>query len=322
MKKIKIIKVSFVLFGLLTLVGVSWAETDYPVKPITFLCPWSPGGIGDTVARLFAESARKYLPQPLIVVNRPGASGTTAMAELVKSKPDGYTLAEGGTGEGASTLHIVSADYGIDSYTIICRIGVCLPGLVTTGPWNTLKELIDYAKQNPDKIRAGHPGMGTFARIAGVQLATQAGFKWREVPFPGEGPIVPAVLGGHVEVGLINVGGFISQYKGGQLKALCVFGEQRCEVTPEVPTSKELGYKISGGNIHFVVAPNGLPQAIREKLEVQMKKAVEDPEFQKRSVDIGYNASYADAAASKAFMKEWYKTSGELFEKLGITKKK
>ncbi len=302
-------------------VGLSHGQSDYPAKPVTILVPYSAGGTSDIISRLIAEIGKKYFPQPFVVVNKPGASGTIAITQLVTSKPDGYTIAFAGSGEACSALHITPTKYRIDSYTIICRVGNQQLLMATKGPWNSLKEFTDYAKKNPGKIRVGVPGLATVAGFVGEQFRKEAGLQWKVVPFEGSGPLIPAILGNHVEAGLLHVQEILSTYKAGELKVLCTFTEQRSKTIPEVPTAKELGFKVSGGTTHFIIVPNGVPRPIINKLDVLMKKVIEDPEFQAKSIEFGYTNFYEDSKASKTFITEWFKTSGELYDALGMKKK-
>jgi tripartite-type tricarboxylate transporter receptor subunit TctC len=298
-----------------------YAQEDYPIKPVTIIVSWPVGGLSDIIARIIADKGRKYFPQPLIIVNRPGASGIVGMQELVSSKPDGYTTAFSTNAECASNLHILHAAYTIDSYTIICRIGGQPGCIATKGPWKSLKEFVDYTRKNPDKIRAGVAGLATIMRLNAEQFAIKAGLKFKVVPFKGSQPNLIALLGGHIEISFMNVPEIISQYKAGELKVLCVLSGKRSEALPEVLTAKEQGFDWPMLEAtQYIVVPNGVPKQIREKLDGAMKKVVEDPEFQKRTTELGYAPSYADSETSKALIKAWYKTSEELYNMLGMKK--
>jgi tripartite-type tricarboxylate transporter receptor subunit TctC len=309
------------LFLFLYSTGASYAQTDYPSKPVTILVPYEPGGVSDIISRIISDVGRKVSPQPFVVVNRAGASGTSAILELVNSKPDGYTVAFASSSEASSGLHIIPAKYTIDSYTIICRVGLLPVTISTKGPWNNLKEFVEHAKKNPDKVRAGVPGLGTVVRLTGERFASTAGIKWKVVPFQGSGPLIPAVLGGHVEIGLLNVPEVVTQYKAGEMKVICVFSDRRSKAIPDVPTAKEQGFNVSGGASHFIVVPNNVPGPVRTRLDALMKKIIEDPDFQKRTTELGYTAFYEDSETSKDFVKEWYKVSGELYDALGMKKR-
>ena len=301
--------------------GTSLAAESYPSKPVTILVPYSPGGVSDMVARIFADVGRKYFSQPLVVENRIGASGTKAIYDLVTSTPDGYTTCLASSGEAAAALHLVPANFNLDSFTIIAHVGNQPVTVATSGPWNSLREIIDYGKKNPGKLRAGVSGLGGVTRVVGDMWAMKAGIEIKIVPFQGSGPLVPAVLGKHVEIGFLNVPETTTHYKAQTMKVLCVFAETRSKALPQVPTAKELGYDVAGGSTHFVIVPNGTPQEVRGKLNELVKKVEDDPEFQQKTIELGYSAAYKDAETSKAFLKEWYDTAGKMFDILGLKKR-
>jgi len=147
------------LFLLLGSTGISYGQLDYPSKPVTILVPYEPGGVSDIVSRIISDVGRKYSPQPFVVVNRAGASGTSGILELINSKADGYTIAFASNAEACSALHIIPAKYTIDSYTIICRVGLLPATISTVGPWNNLKDLVEHAKKT--RIKSGQELLGS-----------------------------------------------------------------------------------------------------------------------------------------------------------------
>jgi tripartite-type tricarboxylate transporter receptor subunit TctC len=285
------------------------------------MIPFGPGGGSDTSARILVDVAKKYCSQPIIIVNRPGASGTRCIYELTQSKPDGYTTAYPSNSEGCSALHLIPAKYTLDSYEVISSVDSRSPVVVTKGSWNSLEELIAFAKKNPGKVSAGVPGLGTVARLCGEWLGIEAKAEWKIVPFQGSGPVIPALLGGHVDIAFLWPDVVMGLYKSGELKVLCSISEERSKIMPNVPTSKEYGFNVSGGSRHFVIVPNGVPKPIKEKLHGIIKNVVQDPEFIKRLAALGNNAYYETPDKSTAFLKEWYKTTEGLYKKLGMLKK-
>jgi tripartite-type tricarboxylate transporter receptor subunit TctC len=306
---------------LLDLLGAPLIAADYPSKPVTMLIPYKPGGVSDIMGRIFSDVARKYFSQPIVIENRDGASGTRAIYDLVNAKPDGYTMAYMSSSEGASSLHILPAKYTLDDYTILGRAGTMPVTISTAMSWNTLQEFIDYAKKNPGKVKAGVPGLGTVVRLTGELFAKQVGLALKIVPFQGSGPLIPATLGKHVEIGFLNVPEIVPQYKAGGLKVLCVMSEERSPAIPDVRTARELGHDVVGGASHFIVVPNGVPEGIQKILRPMVEKVIRDEDFQKRAKDLGYTASYSDPTKSKTLLKDWYNKSGQLYTELEMKKK-
>lgn len=314
---------SIMLFQLLISMGISYAQTDYPTKPVTTLVPYPPGGVSDIMARLVSETAKKYSSQPFVIINREGGSGTVAITELVNSQPDGYTTALANNTDACAKIHLIPVRYTLDSYTIICQIGSLPAVIYTKGPWNTLNELVDYAKKNPGKIRAGYPPKGTFGHICGANLAHLLGLEWKEVHFTGDAPSIVALLGEHLEIGFVTIASLLPHYRSGQVKVLGIFNDERIKQMPDVPTIKEQGFNIpSTSAAHFLIVPNKVPQAILNKLEVLMKKVTGDSGFIEKANLVGYNVRYGDTEAAKAYMKEIYISMGRFYENLGMMKKR
>src|SRR5512135_1565311 len=178
--------------------GPAFAPEKYPTKPITLLIGYPAGGSVDICARPFTSAAGKILGQPFIILNKPGGGSSVAMAILKNEKPDGYTI--GLLISGAvmgQHLRAVPYDTAKD-FTPIMQYGVYLYGLVvrSDSPWKTFKEFIDYAKNNPGKIRYSTGGSGTPQHLVMERLALKEKIKWTHIPFQGNGPAVTALLGG------------------------------------------------------------------------------------------------------------------------------
>jgi tripartite-type tricarboxylate transporter receptor subunit TctC len=317
------VMVTMVTFLLLTLIGVSHAQTDYPVKPVTIIVPYNAGGMSDILGRLIAERATKYFPKPIVVVNRSGASGIVGLTEVVNAKPDGYTLGLADSGSGASKLHAIKATYTIDSYQIVSNVGLAAQVILTAGPWNTMKELVEYSRANPNKITAGNSGRASFGHLQIQNFALSAGLKWRDIPFTGEAPVITAVMGKHVDIGCATITGALTHYRGGSLKILAVCFPERLNSIPDIPTAKELGYEIPViASNHYIIVANGTPQPIIDKLSAMMKKIIEDPEYQKKVTNFSYTSWYLSGPEQKKVIKNWFDISKELYVRLDLIPKK
>ncbi len=300
------------------------AAKNFPAKPITLIVPFSAGGISDLLARLISDVSKKYISQPINVVNRPGGSGTIGINEVVTSKPDGYTLGLGSAGETCSALHLIKAPYNLDSYTPICQIGNSRYALVVRkdAPWNNLKEFVDYVKKNP-KMNVGVPGKGTVQHLTAEYFCQIANIDLNFVPFQGSGPVIPALLGGHVDAAMFNVTEILGMYKAKEVKLLTVFSQKRIETVDlkDVPTVKEQGFNVNVfGGAHFIVAPNNIPSGTLRELRGLMKNIVADEKFVDTLLPMGYGPGYGTTSQSKKFFKEWYEISGGIYQKLGMVK--
>ena len=188
--------------------GIVLAQEKYPAKPINFLIGFPAGGTTDVCARPLVTAASKILGQPIVVVNKPGGASAVAVATLKNEKPDGYTIGILGSGAVLSQ-HMRKVPYDTaKDYTPIMQYAIYLYGLVvrSDSPWNTFKEFIDYAKNNPGKIRYSTAGPGSPQHLVMERLALKEKIKWTHIPFQGGGPAVTALLGGHVEACLPDHG--------------------------------------------------------------------------------------------------------------------
>jgi tripartite-type tricarboxylate transporter receptor subunit TctC len=293
-------------------------EVEYPTKPIELVVPYSAGGVSDIVARYIADTAKDYFPQPITVQNREGGSGSVGTTYLINANPDGHIMMFGSSSELSSGIHISEANYGMDDYEPVIGIGGLRVVLATTGQWEDYDEFIEYAKANPGKVVAGVPGSATVVHLTAERFAKEAGIELNFVPSQGSGPLVLALLGEHVDIAFLNVPEIINQYKAGEAKILAALCDERVGVMPDVPTVSEMGIEVSGGAVHFITLPKGVPSATKEYIHDTMKEIFEDPNFVKKCEDLGYVIQYNDEAGSRAFLKDWYDATESLYKELGL----
>lgn len=294
----------------------------YPEKPIKIIVPYSAGGISDTLARAAAEGAKRHVPRPVVVENRPGGSATVGTNELVSSKPDGYTLEWGSSSELCSALHILQAPYTMNDFDVLVGAGTMKVAVAVRNEsqFKTLKELVEFCVQNPGKLKAGVPGQATVVHLTGELFGMRSGAKMTFVPFQGSGPLIPAILGGHVDVGFLNVPEAMPHKASGQMRVLGVFSEKRSKVMADVPTAKESGYDVVGGASHYLVGPRKLPPDVRSYLIQSFKKAFQDPQFVEVTDRIGYDVEIRDSDEAFETLKAWFKVSSEIYSSLGMKK--
>jgi tripartite-type tricarboxylate transporter receptor subunit TctC len=266
--------------------GVVAAQEAYPSRAITIVAPFPPGGVADLTARPVAAALEKTLKAPVGVVNKTGAAGAVGMQYVATSKPDGYTLLLA-----LSSISIIpEADklfgrapaFTVDQFEPIALISADPTVLVvrTESPWKTAGEFIEDARKRPDQISYSSSGIYGTLHMAMELLQQAAGIKLRHVPFPGGGPAVTALLGGHVDALASGPSVVLPQIKAGKLRALAGWGEQRIAALPDVPTFKELGYP--GAEFYIwagLFAPKGTPEPVLVKLREAMRAVVADPDF-------------------------------------------
>jgi tripartite-type tricarboxylate transporter receptor subunit TctC len=267
------------------------AAQTYPAKPITLVVPFPAGGGNDALARLVAERMSKTLGQQVVVENRGGAGGTVATRAIAKSPPDGYTILLTYTG----TLAINPTLYpnpGYDprtDFAPIGSIGTLTSVLVThpSLPVRTTAELIAYGKANPGKINYAFVP-GTVGHIATEMFARSAGISLTNIPYKGNGNAIGDLLGGHVSMMFLSILPVIGNIQGGKLNALAVASPTRSALVPDVPTIAESGIPGFSAVITYgLAAPVGTPRAIVERLNKDLRAALDDETLRARLVSEG-----------------------------------
>jgi tripartite-type tricarboxylate transporter receptor subunit TctC len=286
---------SFALSGLSTASHAS----DYPNRPIEVIVPVAAGGGTDLVGRAFAEASKKYLPQqPMIVTNKPGASGAVGMGDLINAKPDGYKI-------GIIIVELtIIPNLGITKFTAsdlrpIARLNVD-PGAVTVradAPWKTVEEFLADAKQRKDPLAVGNAGMGSIWHMAAAALSDKTGIAFNHVPFLGASPAVVALLGGHVDAITVSPGEVAQHVAAGKLRTLAVMADQRVPgMFDKVPTLKERGIDLSVVVWRGLAVPKTTPEDIVAILSDVARKAADDAVFRDALAKANLGWAYADAA--------------------------
>jgi len=261
----------------------------YPDKSIKFLVPWPPGGATDQVARLLALPLTKELGVSVFVENKGGAGGNIGTQAFLQDKPDGYSMLMATSSTNAAGPHLF-ANQGFDAakdftpVVLVCTI----PNIMvvpTASPWNSLKDLMTDAKQNPGKFTYGSAGIGASQHLAGAQFKTVTGLDIRHVPYKGSGPAALDLMAGHIDMMLDT--GSLNNIKGGKLKALGVASEKRIPELPNVPTMREAGVPMVANAWYGVMLPAGAPKDVTEKLNAAFNKVLNDPEVKRNLQSIG-----------------------------------
>lgn len=311
----------FVLF-LFTMGLPNVLAQKFPTRPITFFIPVPPGGTTDTNFRPLLEAASKVLGQPIVAVNKPGASGTLAPASLKTVKPDGYTLSV----TFMNTLivpHMEDVAYNpLEDFTYIIQVYCSTFGIVVKAdsPWKTLRDLVEYARQHPNEIKYSTSSPGGVHHFAMEEIALKEGVKWKIVPYPGGFQAVTAVVGGHVQVASQD-SSWASYYHSGKIRILAVFGTERNKYLPDVPTLKELGYSPWSSPVG-VIGPAKMDKGVVKILHDAFKEAMKDPIFNKTLETMVMGTCYSGSADYDRFMRESFPKLKEAVEMVGLQKKK
>jgi tripartite-type tricarboxylate transporter receptor subunit TctC len=307
----------------MTLPISSLAQEEFPNRSIELVVTFAPGGSTDLICREIAESAKKYLGQPIIVVNKPGGGQAIGTGYVFNAKPDGYTI--GGAASGGLTLRplLYKVPYDILKLTPIIQVAFYPGALVVKNdaPWNSLEELLTYAKNNPGTVKFATTGFHDFNHLILEDLARKkGGIKWDCVPTAGEAPGLTMLLGGHVT---FFAGGsiWLPHIQSGALKALVTFGGRKMKMFADVPTLHELGYDVFSDTGPILIGPPGLPNPIVRRLHDAFKKVIDEPRFEEALKRINLVKDYKNSEELKKYLTDFNRSWGDLIQEMGIKKK-
>ena len=312
----------WVLLASLIVAGAAQAA-DYPDRPITFVVSFAPGGLSDIPARLLASEMQTHIGQPIVVENKPGASGINGGSFVVRATPDGYTLLVSALSE-VQNFYYLPVPY--HALTDLAPVGKIVDGppvvLIVSdkSPFKTVADLIAYAKANPTSVNFATSGAATTPAIAVAQLNMLAGTAITPVPYSGTGPAAAAVVGGEVQGAFSYYTSAQGLIDAGQLRVLAVASSHRLAKLPDVPTMIELGFKgFSHDAFAGLSAPRDTPAAVIAVLSKALNDSLAAPAFRSRVEALGMTVpaqpntpqTYADfLAKAAAYQGELAKLSG------------
>ncbi len=259
---------------------------EYPTKLVKIIAPVAPGGGVDLIARTVADSLTKSLGQSFIVDNQSGGGGIIASQTVARAAPDGYTLMLSYVGTHGTNPAVRKLPYDANKdFTHIAMVGGT-PNVLTVYaglPIKNLKEFFAYATAHPDTMSYGSAGPGTLTHLAMEQLKLQGNFPSTHVPYRGIGPAFIDTLGGQTLSMFPGLAAALPHMKSGKLRAIAVTGTKRHPLIPDVPTFKESGFDgFDGVQWYGISGPTKLPLAIRDKLNQEINKAIQNPELKER----------------------------------------
>ena len=289
--------------------SLSLAQDSYPNKPVTMIAPFPPGGVADIVGRPLAASMERALRQPVLVVNRPGAGGAVGTTAAARAAPDGYTILMSLSSISifpvSDPINGKPAPYQLSDFAPIALVTADPTVLVVAadGPYKTIHDFIASAKAFPNKMNYSSSGVYGTLHVAMEMFASSAGIKLFHVPYQGGGPAVAALLGGQVHALASGPAAAIGQIKGGKMRALAGWGDQRLPLMPELPTFKELGFR----DVEFyiwsgVFAPAATPAPVVQRLRDAVRAAVADPQFRGAMEKVQTPINYLDAPDFRGFL--------------------
>ena len=293
--------------GALALATMGWALSspavaqDYPEKTVKIVVGFAPGGTNDIVARTIAVKLQERLKQPFVVDNKPGASSAVGTDFVAKAKPDGYTLLVSSSG-GLTVNPVLMANlpYQPDKdFDPIALLGT-FPLVVVANPnlpFNNLSQMVEWAKASKGGM-LDHGVASTSFQLVAETLASATGMKFNHINYRGSGPTVTAVMGGEIQVALLDSAAVIGQIKAGKLKAIAVTTATRSSALPDVPTIAESGFKGYEAPIWTAfVAPKGTPAPVLNRLNATMKEILAEKDMIDKLNHLGMDPGNTDTAA-------------------------
>ena len=291
----------------LALAATSASADTWPSKPITFIVPTAPAGSTDIMARMVADPLQRALGQPIVVDNKPGASGNIGTEAVARAAPDGYTLLMQYSGYHVGNPALFpQIKWNPTKDFVPVALVMRAPHVVAVSgklPVASLKELIEYGKKKEGGLFYASSGNGSIQHIAGELLSRQARQPMTHVPYKGSGPAINDLIAGNVDMFITTPPSVIGHFAGGRIKALAYTGSKRHPSMPDVPTAAEAG--LAGYEVESwfaVFAPAKTPPEVVNKLSAEIKKIVESESFRKKVDEQGAFATYMDPAALGKFV--------------------
>ena len=301
------------------LCGPAWAQAPspgYPSKPVELVVSFAPGGGVDTMARVFAEVARSHFAQPLVVVNRPGASGSLGLSHVAQAPADGYkvamvfiellTIPLMGISKVQYEDFVPIAKLAADPSTVAVR---------ADAPWQNIEEFMAHAKANPGKLTFSNAGNGSISHIAAASLGQKVGLQFTHVPYQGSGPAVLGLLGGQVDATAVNFAALNAHIASGKVRVLASMSDRRYPNLDRVPTLREKGIDLSVDVWRGLAVAKNTPKEAVDALRQLAFKAANNPQMQESVRKQSLTLAYEDGPE---FQKTWVKESQQMKQIMGF----
>ncbi len=307
----------------IALAGAAGAQT-WPDKPVTVVVPFPAGGSTDTVARTVAAYLQKKFDKAFVVENRAGATGTIGAGQVKRAAPDGYTVMVTSLGPLVIAPHLIkNTPYDplqdFDTITVLVQAPNVL-AVPASSRFNSVADILAYQRANPGKMSFASSGNGASDHLTAELFWQQTKTSGVHIPYKGGAPAINDLLGGQVDASWQNINAIINHVKAGKLKALAITGAKRSPLLPNVPTLDEAGvHNVDVYSWQAMVAPKGLPPAVRAKLHAATVEALNDPQVKPKLDEVGFEVVGNTPEAFAAFQKAEYARWKTVIEKGKIT---
>lgn len=300
------------------------AQGAWPQRPVTLVVPSAPGGTTDFTARLVADSLQRALGQPVVIDNKPGASGNIGNQLVAKARPDGHTLLVAYSGFQVGNPHLFpnTGWDPIKDFTPIVMMTRAPQVIAINGNLkaNTVAELVAFAKANPGKLNYASSGNGSIQHIAGELFKQLTGTFITHIPYRGAGPAVQDLIGGQVDLFITTPASVVQHVRSGKLKALAVSSANRLSALPQVPTALEAGLKGFTLDSWFALyGPAGLPAEVVQTLNTEISKILNMPDIKRRAEEAGTSVELMSPAQLGDYTRKELEYWGKVIKSAKIT---
>jgi tripartite-type tricarboxylate transporter receptor subunit TctC len=293
----------------------------YPAGPLEIICPYAPGSTTDLALRVIADSGSKHFGQPMVVINKPGAGGALAAADVISSRPDGYKAFWGAQVFFATTTKTQKVPFNPDDLVPLANFVELKMGMVVKGdsPFKTFDDLLDYAKKSQGQFKWAHVGRGITLHMSGLLIFKRAGVTTIDVPYKGTPEALVALLGGHVDAGSLAYGAVSEQVKAGKARYLMFYADKRFKDQPGVPTAVELGFPEAVLPTFFgLYVHKDTSEPIKKTLAEVCKKISEDPETRKGIERLGEEPRFGGPEFMREAIKKQEAIGVPILKEIGL----
>jgi putative tricarboxylic transport membrane protein len=296
--------------ALVTIAGDCDAQERFPSRPIQVVVPATPGGPVDTAVRMIEPALSSALGQPVVLLNKPGASGTLGMHDVATAEPNGYTI-----GQGVNSIFTItrisgtSVPFTLDDFSLLGNYAtdVSVLAISADSPWQSFDDVVAYVHSNPGKLNYASAGVGTVSSLSIQALAHHFKLDMTAVPFQGGAQLTTAILGKQVDIGMVPYTTGAATFESQKLRALVTTAPQRLPKLPNVPTFAQKGITVNGLNLIMgIYAPHGVPDTARTTLVDALAVAAKDPGFIGKIEAIGLFGQYEEPAKARARLETEY----------------
>ena len=299
------------------------AQSAWPAKPIRFVVPFAPGGTSEIVARSVAAELTKQLGQTVFVENKPGGAGVTAMAEVARAAPDGYTIILSHVGTMAVNPYMLTNQpFDVDKDFLPVTLLAKVPNVFVIHPdvpARNFKEFVDHVRKNPGKLNYGSAGNASAGHLAMEYLKLATGMQITHIPYRGTGPQLTDLLAGRTQASSAGMPALGAQIRAGKLRAIAVGTQQRIPALPDVPTVAEQGYKdFETSQWYGIHAPAGTPPELVKRLQEECYKALRASSVTERFATDNAVSGGGPSSEYAAFVKDQQRIWSDIVKRANI----